>query len=114
MQSLIRSIPTYKWLLVLPQLTSRMCHVQADVQVCQVGWQLAAVGRCQAPLMLHTPAAEIGAALELDGIHMAEVGKQLQHSFARGCLLTPTPLSDRACVVLCPAGVYAAAVDCYC
>lgn len=33
MHGLIRSIPTYKWLLVLPQLTSRMCHVQPDVQV---------------------------------------------------------------------------------
>jgi hypothetical protein len=33
MHSLIRSIPAFKWLLVLPQLTSRMCHVQPDVQV---------------------------------------------------------------------------------
>jgi len=33
MRSLIRSIPTYKWLLVLPQLTSRMCHTHPDVQV---------------------------------------------------------------------------------
>jgi hypothetical protein len=40
MHSLIRSIPAFKWLLVLPQLTSRMCHVQPDVQVGATGLQL--------------------------------------------------------------------------
>jgi hypothetical protein len=34
MKALIVSIPTYKWLLVLPQLTSRMCHAHVPVQVC--------------------------------------------------------------------------------
>lgn len=33
MLSMLVSIPLYKWLLVLPQLTSRMCHTQKDVQV---------------------------------------------------------------------------------
>lgn len=32
MRGLIRNIPTYKWLLVLPQLTSRIYHPQQDVQ----------------------------------------------------------------------------------
>jgi hypothetical protein len=32
MEALSRSVPAYKWLLVLPQLTSRMCHVHSDVQ----------------------------------------------------------------------------------
>lgn len=32
MKGLVRSIPTYKWLLVLPQLTSRLCHQERDVQ----------------------------------------------------------------------------------
>ena len=40
MHSLIRSIPAFKWLLVLPQLTSRMCHVQPDVQVGATSLQL--------------------------------------------------------------------------
>lgn len=32
MRGLVRSVPTFKWLLVLPQLTSRLCHAQPDVQ----------------------------------------------------------------------------------
>eukprot|EP00878_Enallax_costatus_P022474 GHUV01023843.1.p1 GENE.GHUV01023843.1~~GHUV01023843.1.p1 ORF type:complete len:1333 (+),score=447.74 GHUV01023843.1:514-3999(+) len=32
MKGLVRSIPAYKWLLVLPQLTSRLCHQERDVQ----------------------------------------------------------------------------------
>lgn len=28
MRGLLRNIPPYKWLLVLPQLTSRICHPQ--------------------------------------------------------------------------------------
>eukprot|EP00883_Tetradesmus_obliquus_P008640 jgi/Sobl393_1/19368/SZX76090.1 len=32
MRGLLRNIPPYKWLLVLPQLTSRICHPQQDVQ----------------------------------------------------------------------------------
>jgi hypothetical protein len=28
MRGLLRTIPPYKWLLVLPQLTSRICHPQ--------------------------------------------------------------------------------------
>eukprot|EP00775_Hariotina_reticulata_P013107 gene13107-13235_t len=32
MEALARTVPAYKWLLVLPQLTSRMCHAHSDVQ----------------------------------------------------------------------------------
>lgn len=32
MRGLVRIIPTHKWLLALPQLTSRICHAQPDVQ----------------------------------------------------------------------------------
>jgi hypothetical protein len=48
MHSLIRSIPTHKWLLVLPQLTSRMCHVQPDVQVGLLGSGIGAFADCAA------------------------------------------------------------------
>jgi hypothetical protein len=38
MKHLLRVVPPYKWLLVLPQLTSRVCHAQPDVQgLMQVG-----------------------------------------------------------------------------
>lgn len=30
MRALVRAVPPYKWLLVLPQLTSRVCHPQQD------------------------------------------------------------------------------------
>jgi hypothetical protein len=30
-RGLLRSLPPFKWLLVLPQLTSRVCHPHADV-----------------------------------------------------------------------------------
>ena len=42
MRHLLRVVPPYKWLLVLPQLTSRVCHAQPDVQgLMQVGDWLA-------------------------------------------------------------------------
>jgi len=31
MRGLVRAVPPFKWLLVLPQLTSRVCHPQPDV-----------------------------------------------------------------------------------
>jgi hypothetical protein len=31
MRALQRAVPPFKWLLVLPQLTSRVCHPQPDV-----------------------------------------------------------------------------------
>lgn len=62
MKQLVKVIPIFKWLLVLPQLTSRICHHQADIQqliqqllgrICdafphQALWALAAVVKSSA------------------------------------------------------------------